>query len=347
MIAVRRFAPAVGAIAVVVFAATAWSVPAGVLVQGALVGALTSLLALGLALVWRANRIINFAAADLGTVPATLAVLLTVSTLALNWWVGLVAGLAAALVVGAAVEILLVRRFARSPRLVLSVATIGIAQVLAAAGLFLPRWFNVTGSAVPAPFDLHFTIDPIVFRGTDVAAFVIVLIVLVALTLFLRRSDLGIAIRAGAERGDRAASLGIPVRRLQTIVWVLATVLAFLAVYLRAGVIGLPLGEVLGPALLLRALASAVIGRMERLPTIVGAAVVLGIVEQAVVWHWQQPAYVDPVLFVVVVVGLLVTGGTGPSRVREGEVSTWQAAREVRPIPASCAVCPRCERRGS
>ena len=94
-------------------------------------------------------------------------------------------------------------------------------------------------------------------------------------------------------------------RRLQTLVWVLASVLAFVAVFLRAGIVGLPLGQVLGPAILLRALAAAVVGRMERLPTIAVAAIVLGIVEQAVVWHWEEPAYVDPVLFVVVLVALL------------------------------------------
>jgi branched-chain amino acid transport system permease protein len=330
---VRRYGPATAGLAVLVVAVGLWRVPAGVLVQGAIVGSLTSLVALGLALVWRANRVINFAAGDLGSVPATLAVLLTISTLALNWWVALVAGLATALLVGAAVEFLLVRRFAHSPRLILSVATIGIAQVLAAGSLLLPRYFTLTGAAIPSPFDLHVTISPIVFGGTDIVAVVIVPVILIALALFLRRSDIGIAIRAGAERADRAASLGIPIRRLQTVVWVLATVLAFLAVFLRAGIVGLPIGQVLGPAILLRALAAAVIGRMERLPTVVGAAIVLGIVEQAVVWHWHQTAYVDPVLFVVVVVGLLVTGGTTSGRVREGDVSSWQAAREVRPIP--------------
>jgi branched-chain amino acid transport system permease protein len=330
---VRRSGPAAVAVAVLVFAVAAWHVPAGVLVQGAIIGSLTSLVALGLALVWRANRVINFAAGDLGSVPATLAVLLMISTVALNWWVALVAGLAVALLVGAAVELLLVRRFANSPRLILSVATIGIAQVLAAGALLLPRYFTLTGAAIPAPFDVHVTISPIVFGGTDIVALAIVPVVLVALALFLRRSDIGIAIRAGAERADRAASLGVPVRRLHTVVWVLATVLAFLAVFLRAGIVGLPIGQVLGPAILLRALAAAVIGRMERLPTVVGAAVMLGIVEQAVVWHWHETAYVDPVLFVVVVLGLLVTGGTARGRVREGEVSSWQAAREVRPIP--------------
>jgi ABC-type branched-subunit amino acid transport system ATPase component/ABC-type branched-subunit amino acid transport system permease subunit len=327
----RRVGPVALGVAVVSFAAAAWHVPAGVLVQGAIIGSLTSLLALGLALVWRANRVVNFAAGDLGAVPATYAVLLMTSTLALGWWVALATGLAVALVVGVLVEFLLVRRFARSPRLVLSVATIGIAQLLAAAALLLPRLFTVTGRPIPAPFDLHLTIDPIVFRGNDVAAVVAVPIVLLALAAFLRRSDLGIAIRAGSERADRAASLGIPIRRLQTVVWTLATVLAFLAVFLRAGIVGLPIGQVLGPAILLRALAAGVIGRMERLPTVAGAAVVLGIVEQSVLWHWHEPAYVAPVLLVVVVVALLVTGG--PEAGRHTEASTWQTAREVRPVP--------------
>ena len=55
-----------------------WPFPAplGVIVNGALVGGRVALIALGIALVYRANRVINFAAGDLGQVPATLAVLL-------------------------------------------------------------------------------------------------------------------------------------------------------------------------------------------------------------------------------------------------------------------------------
>jgi ABC-type branched-subunit amino acid transport system ATPase component/ABC-type branched-subunit amino acid transport system permease subunit len=101
--------------------------------------------------------------------------------------------------------------------------------------------------------------------------------------------------------------------------------------------VGLPLGEVLGPTILLRALAAAVIGRMERLTVIALAAVLLGIVEQAVIWHWHEPAYVDPVLFVVVLGALVLT------RVRPGratEASTWQTTREVRPTPRELARLP-------
>jgi ABC-type branched-subunit amino acid transport system ATPase component/ABC-type branched-subunit amino acid transport system permease subunit len=338
---VRALVPALVAIgiavAIVVFVRVAWDVPTGVVVQGAIIGGLTSLLALGLALIWRANRVLNFAAGDLGTMPATLAVLFTVSTVGLSWWAGLAIGLAAAIGLGVIVEIVIVRRFTRSPRLVLSVATIGLAQVLAAGALLLPRWFTLTGSGPPAPFDLDVTIAPITFGGADVVAVVVIPLVFVGLAMFLTRSNLGIAVRAGADRADRAATLGIPMRRLNTVVWVLATVLAFLAVYLRAGIVGLPLGAVLGPTILLRALAAAVIGRMERLTVIALAAVLLGIVEQAVTWHWQEPAYVDPVLFVVVLGALVLT------RVRSGrglEASTWQTTREVRPVPRQLARLP-------
>lgn len=331
MVAAQRFSPGILAVAIGAFLTGVWHVPAGVLTQGAIVGALTSLLALGLALIWRANRIINFAAGDLGTVPATFAVLLTVSTVSLGWWPAFGAGLIVALVLGFLVETLLVRRFFRAPRLVLSVATIGIAQLLAAGSLLLPDRFHLTGRPIPSPFDVHFTIDPIIFRGNDIAAMVAIPLALGALALFLRRSDIGIAIRGGAERADRASTLGIPVRRLQTVVWVLATVLAFLAVWLRAGIVGLPIGQVLGPAILLRALAAAVIGRMERLPTIVVAAVLLGVIEQSIIWHSHEPAFVDPVLFVVVLGALLLTRRAAGGRA--GEASAWQAAREVRPVP--------------
>jgi hypothetical protein len=73
---------------------------------------------------------------------------------------------------------------------------------------------------------------------------------------------------------------------------------------------------------------------MERLPTIAGAAVMLGIVEQSVIWHWREPDYVDPILFLVVLVALLVTHVRTD---RTPELSAWQAVREVRPIPRELA----------
>src|SRR5438309_10520367 len=53
-----------------------WPAPFGILLKGAALGGLYSLIALGIALIYRANRIINFAQGDIGGVAASLAVLL-------------------------------------------------------------------------------------------------------------------------------------------------------------------------------------------------------------------------------------------------------------------------------
>jgi len=303
----RALAVVAGAAVFLLVVQWLWGPPAGIVVQGALLGGLTALISLGIALVYRANRILNFAQGDLGAAPASLAVLLVVSSGA-SWLLAFVTGIVAAIALGAAVEFLVVRRFFRAPRLILSVATIGLAQLLAGIGLLLPRWFDVTTppQSFPAPIDASFTVGVVRFGGNEVIAAIAVPLVCALLALFLR-TPVGVAVRGTAENADRAALLGIPVRRLETLVWAIAAVLAFLAVFLRAGIVGLPIGTVLGPAILLRALAAAVIGGMERLPTIVIAAVGLGIVEQSVVWGWGERAYVEPVLFVIVLAALLLT----------------------------------------
>jgi ABC-type branched-subunit amino acid transport system ATPase component/ABC-type branched-subunit amino acid transport system permease subunit len=157
----------------------------------------------------------------------------------------------------------------------------------------------------------------------------------VGLAVFLR-TRLGLAMRACADDVDRAALVGIPVRRVHSVVWAIASLLAFLAVFLRAGIVGLSIGTVLGPSLLLPALAAAVIGRMERLPTIAAAAIALGIVEQAVVWGWNEPNDVQPVLFVIVLLAVWLTPAGAGLRTRL-EPSTWRAVREPRPLPRELA----------
>jgi branched-chain amino acid transport system permease protein len=317
-----------------------WPSPSGVLLGGALVGGRVALVALGIALVHRANRVINFAQADLGQVPAVLAVLLVLDQ-RWNWYLALAAGLAAAAVLGFLVEGLLIRRFFRAPRLVLTVATIGVAEVLIGGALFLPRAFGDLQVAprLDPPFTVRFTLGGVVFGANDVLTMIAVPACFVALGLFLSRSATGIAVRAAAERADRAATLGIPVRRLHSVVWVLAALLAFVATFLRAGAVGLPIGTIGSPTFLVQALAAAVIGRMERLPTIAAAAIGIGVIDQAMTFQpGNDPAFNDAILFVIVAVALLASRARPAAR--GGEVSTWQAAREVRPVPRELAGLP-------
>ena len=80
-----------------------WPAPFGILLKGAALGGLYALIALGIALVYRANRIINFAQGDIGGVPASLAVLL----IAVVHWpypLSILVGIGAGVVCGVLVE---------------------------------------------------------------------------------------------------------------------------------------------------------------------------------------------------------------------------------------------------
>ncbi|MEN3272432.1 MAG: branched-chain amino acid transport system permease protein livM [Actinomycetota bacterium] len=318
-----------------------WPAPIGVLVQGLVIGGLTALVAFGIALVYRANRVINFAQGDLGGVPASVAVLLIVSR---HWPYPLAvgAGLAASLVLGAVIEYVVIRRFFKSPRLILTVVTIGLVTFFSFVEIALPRAFGVDSPPqhFASPFNFSFTINPIVFRGNDILAMVTVPVVIVALGAFFKYTHIGIAVRASAERADRAALLGVPVKRINTVVWVIATLLASVALFLRAGVVGLPIGSALGLPILLRALAAAVIGKFEKLGTIFVASAAIGIIEQAVVWHTRTGLLVDPILFGVIIAALLFQRRDGASRVVDSSMSSWQAVREIRPVPRELSHLP-------
>lgn len=312
-----------------------WPAPIGVLIQGMVIGGLTALIAFGIALIYRANRIVNFAQGDLGVVPASLAVLLIVGP-GLPYFVALPIGIAAAVALGIVVEFVFIRRFFKAPRLVLTVVTIGLSLLLGASGVLLPRAFDITTppQSFPSPFEFSFAIGKTVFRGNDVLAMVAIPLVIGALVAFFRFTNVGIAVRASAENADRAFLLGVPVKRIQTVVWVVATVLATLAIFLRAGILGLPFGRVLGPTILIRALAAVVIARMERLPTVFGAAALLGILETAIFFS-SGPSLVDPILFVIILGALLVQ--RRGIAARTDEASSWRAASDVRPVPRELA----------
>jgi branched-chain amino acid transport system permease protein len=332
---VRRAAQIVGpALAVLALQAAVFPMPAGVYLLGAIVGLLGALVAVGMALVYRANRILNFAQSDLGAVPTVLAVYL-VAFSGLHYLLSVALGLVAALTLGAVVELLIIRRFFRASRLILTVATIGLSQLLTVAALVLPSAWGERPATqqIDVPFTFTFTVDPLVFNADHLVALVVAPAALVAVAVFLRSSSYGIAVRASAERADRASLLGIPVRRLQTLVWAIAALLSFVGVFLRASIVGLPVVTSLSAGALLFALAAVMLGRLTDLPAIALAAVALGILEQGVVWNnARSPELVYPVVAGVILVSLLVRR-RGSSRTEYDEASSWRTADEVRPVP--------------
>src|SRR5947209_17821805 len=111
--------------------------PLGIVIGGAVLGSINGLVALTIVLVYKANRAINVAAASFGSVAAVVAIELHVQ-LGLSYVLSMLAGLALAAALGAVIEILVIRRFASAPRLILMVATIGLAAVLDGASIIIP-----------------------------------------------------------------------------------------------------------------------------------------------------------------------------------------------------------------
>jgi branched-chain amino acid transport system permease protein len=324
--------------------------PAGTIVFGGIIGLLYALVAFGLILIYRANRVINFAQAQLGAVPALLAVLL-IKLHHVPYLVALPVAIGTAVVAGFLVEVLVVRRFARAPRLVLSVATIGVSLVLAVIQFYLPSWLGGRRIVDPyppkTPFSgLHFTIKPVIFSGDAVVILVGAVAVVIGLTLFFRLTDIGIAVRASAENADRATLLGISVKRLSTIVWMLAAALSALGVFLRIPVIGVPIGADIGPAVLLYALAAAVIARMESFTVALAAGVAIGITEQSVYFFSRDPAIAQAVMLPVLLVVMLTQRGK-LSRGQDTGVSSFRQSAEFRPIPPELRRVPGCNGPGS
>jgi branched-chain amino acid transport system permease protein len=321
--------------------------PLGIILQGAVFGALYALIAAGLVLVYRANRIVNFAQAELGAVASVVAIMLVIQH-DLNFFVAIAVGCISALVSGAIIDMVIIRAFRNAPRLILSVATIGIAQILAGLSFQIPRWWaggsgsgDVEGKFT-TPFNFHFDFGSARFSGNHLLAMIAVPVVILALTAFLRWTDYGVAIRASAENGDRAQLLGMPVSRLSTVVWAIASLLSAISVILRTSILGFSSFSGVsggGASLLLRTFAAAVIARMENMAVAAAAAIGIGIFESGAIWIYSNAAYADALLVGVILIALIAQRGHF-SRFAETGISTWKAMREVRPIPAELRKLP-------
>jgi branched-chain amino acid transport system permease protein len=241
--------------------------------------------------------------------------------------------------VGLLVEVLVIRRFARSPRVILTVVTIGVAQSLAVPGFFVPIWLGVRADSIPSvttPWQNIKWNDSAgrpILTGNQVFALGVVIVLAVSLGLFLRYTRVGIALRASAENADRAHLLGIPVRRVGTIAWMLAGLLSAMAVLAQAPLIGVPSNTTLGFDTLLYALAAAVIARMERM----GVAVIAGMGVGVIIFGSISTSgdnNLATALMLVVILGALLVQRKLLSRAYETGISSWQAVREYRRVPS-------------
>jgi branched-chain amino acid transport system permease protein len=309
------------------------------LVNGIALGSLYGIMAVGVVLIYRTLRVINFAAAALGSVPAIVALYLDIQ-FHISFLLVLPIALVGGPLMGAITDLTVMRRFSDSPRLIVTVVTIGVAETLSLFAYFIPIWMGHSAkeiSNVPTPwqrFAFHNGRGQPVVTGNEIAEIVVVLVLTIGLVLFLRGTRVGLALRASAENADRAQLLGIPVKLLGTVAWMLAGLLAALAIYFQSPVIGVPQDTslVLDPSLLFL-LAAAAVARFNRIGLALGAGCGAGILSFASVQSTGSSDVATAYMFVVILLALLFQRG-GLARAFDTGVETWRALKEYRPVPA-------------
>ncbi len=170
-------------------------------------------------------------------------------------------------------------------------------------------------------------------HGEHVLILVVIPLLTVAIAVFLNRTKYGIAVRASAANADAARLAGISVRRMSSLVWVIAGVLAAIATILSAPITTTTSGDVLtlGPGLLVRVLVAAVIARMVSPSIAVVTGIAIGVGEA--VLYYNRPndhGILDLALLIVLLLALIPLARRGVSgRIEAG----WSFAPRLRAVP--------------
>ena len=318
-----------------------------IVLLGLVLGMANALLAAGLVVIYMSNRVINMAHGEFGAFAVALMLALT-RVAHLNYWLALLISLVATGMLGAVVERTFLKRLFNSPRLVLLIATIGIAQVLIVARLLLPKptiggetAFIGSGLQFPVPFASDgWVFDRVVLYPQHLMALVIGPVIAIAMAIFMKRSRYGVALRAASENSARAQLLGIPVQRVSTLAWVLAALMSAVAGILLAPIVGFSATEAVGLPFLMRGLAAAMIARMESVWVAFGVGLGLGVLDQLIFFWTARPGLTDVLILVIILVALLARRQQS-RRTVASEESSWQVAEPIRPLPPEVLAHPR------
>ncbi|WP_420639146.1 ABC transporter permease subunit [Candidatus Poriferisocius sp.] len=300
---------------------------------GAIEGLAYALLALGVILIYRSSRTINFAVGAAGVLAAQVMSQVVIRYGAPYW-----AGFAVALATGAAflavAELTVVRRLFTAPRVILLVATIGLSQLAEALMFALPEpSVEENRRDFPSPWTTEYEWLGVRIVGSELLLLVASATAVVALALWMARSAWGRAIRASAADPDRARLAGINPGTVSTIVWTLTgTFAALVTVLLEAGSTRAFIGASPGYSLMTRVLVVAVCASFLHFGRAVTAGIIFGIIEAIVRVNYPLDlGRFEAVLLVAAVIAVFVTTRRDSGDERE----SFSFAPRVRPIPPS------------
>jgi len=279
-------------------------------VTGLVQGSVYGLLGLGLVLLYKSNRIFNFAQAEFGGVAAFTWIFFDTGKGFLPETptpVAVVIGILMAVLVALLTERLVVRPLFNAPKITVVVATAGVLLLLIAVEGFL---YGGEAGSFPAIFAGD-AINEGAIRVTNqgLAIIVALFVLAIASALFFSRSRYGTAILAVSQEATASRLVGISVERISALTWGLAGFLAGVAGILLAGSIGLAAPGSLTGLALVPAFTAAVFGGVTSLPGALVGGIVIGVIESLATANIPKedlPGSGQVVLFVALLLVLLV-----------------------------------------
>ncbi|MCG8651265.1 MAG: branched-chain amino acid ABC transporter permease [Pirellulales bacterium] len=270
---------------------------------GIVLGALYALMATGLAVVWTTLGIFNFAHGAFIAAGAYIAWQIgNAEASGFGYFAGATVSVVAMFIIGVACYAVLVRPFERQPNLVLLAVITTLAGATILESLLDIIW-GARSKQIAEVVDGDVSLFGVVISANEAVLLGLVLVILVALGIFLRRAPQGRAMRAVAQNRESAQLMGLAVPRLYAIAFGLSAALAGLA--------GLFIGSIrfmtptMGTDPLMKALIVVIFGGVARFTSPIFAAFIVGMIEAFATFYvglYWAPA----VLFAIMIAVLIV-----------------------------------------
>lgn len=256
-----------------------------VLVSGVMVGCIYSLIALGFVLIFKSSHVFNLAQGEFLLFGACIGWTFA-TALHLNFWLALLLTIVCCALLGGLTERVVLRRLIGESLLTIIMVTIALSMLFKGilTGIWWKAPYGYPGVEFLKPVVLG---EHIVIAPQTLMAFLTSVLLIIIFLLFFKYAKLGLGMRAVAEDHQVAQSVSIPVKRIYTLTWAIASTVA--------GIGGFLLGQLLtvSPELAtlgLIVLPVALLGGLDSIPGCIIGGIIIGISENA------AAVYLDPFL---------------------------------------------------
>ncbi len=270
------------------------------LVSGLALGCVYGLIALGFVLIYKATEVVNFAQGELMMLGGFFAYTY-IGILGFSYWTGFLLAVLSLGVVGMLIERVVIRPILGFPQFAIVMATIGLGFLLrAVAGMI----WGIDDLRIDTPFSTGVVrIGGLVLSYDKLSVIVATFILCIVLWVFFNKTRLGTAMRATSENMLAAYYMGIPVKRVVSLIWAISAMVAACAGVLLAPITFI--NSNVGLALGLKAFPAAVLGGFGSIPGALVGGLIIGVIEVLSGFYLPQ-GWKDVAPYLVLLIMLLV-----------------------------------------